>query len=302
MLVWVPDEYGPELLGPLPDDVELEVWTGSGPPLPSLDRVEFFVPPVKSKKAIELLPAMPALKVVQLTSAGAEWIAGQVPDGVILCNAKGAHTDATAEWTVTAILAQLRAIPSFVDAQRDGAWRFQPTDELWRKHVLIIGHGSIGEAVEKRLLPFGCTVERIARHAREGVTDMSTLPDRIGAADVVVILLPFTPDTKGLLGKDFLAGMKDGALLVNASRGGVLDTDALVAELESRRILAALDVVEPEPLPDGHPLWRAPGLLLTPHVAGSTGTIAARAYATVREQLERYLRGQPLQNVIVDGY
>jgi phosphoglycerate dehydrogenase-like enzyme len=302
MLVWIPDEVGEHLLGPLPEGVELELWTGENDPPDSLDRVEFFVPPVKSKASIALLTRMPRLRVVQLTSAGAEWIAGQVPDGVTLCNAKGAHTDATAEWTVTAILAQLRSIPSFLDAQREGVWRFHPTDELWRKRVLIVGYGSIGRAVEARLLPFGCTVERVARHAREDVAAMDELPRLLADADVVVLLLPFTEQTRGLLGEEFLAGMKDGALLVNASRGGVLDTDALVRHLQQGRLTAALDVVDPEPLPEGHPLWEAPGLLLTPHVAGSTSTIMARCYATVRRQLDRYVRGEPLQNVIVDGY
>ena len=111
-------------------------------------------------------------------------------------------------------------------------------------------------------------------------------------------MVPMTPATRGLVDAGFLARMKDGALLVNASRGAVVDTDALVRELESGRLRAALDVTDPEPLPEGHPLWRAPGLLLTPHVAGSTTLTLPRAYAFVGSQLRRYVRGEPLENVV----
>jgi phosphoglycerate dehydrogenase-like enzyme len=171
------------------------------------------------------------------------------------------------------------------------------------KHVLIVGYGSIGAAVERRLAGFGVTVERIARHARPGVLGDEDLPAALSRADVVIMLVPVTPETRSMVDAKFLAAMKDGALLVNAARGAIVDTDALLAELRSGRILAALDVTDPEPLPAGHPLWSAPGLLLTPHVGGAVTDAEARAYVIVRAQLARYAAGEPLENVIGDrGY
>ena len=127
---------------------------------------------------------------------------------------------------------------------------------------------------------------------------MNELPEALPRADVVVLLVPVTDQTRHLVDADFLARMKDGALLVNAARGPIVDTDALLSELTAQRITAALDVTDPEPLPPGHPLWQAPGLLLTPHVGGAITDATPRAYAVVRDQLGRYAEGEPLQNVI----
>ena len=144
--------------------------------------------------------------------------------------------------------------------------------------MLIVGYGDIGAAVERRLAGWEVTVDRVARHARDGVHPIGELPEILKNADVVVILLPVTDETRQLVDKDFLRAMKDGALLVNAARGVIVDTDALLAELTSGRMRAALDVTDPEPLPAGHPLWRAPGLLLTPHVGGAVAEASDRAY------------------------
>jgi phosphoglycerate dehydrogenase-like enzyme len=111
-----------------------------------------------------------------------------------------------------------------------------------------------------------------------------------------------TDETRGLVDKDFLAAMPDGALLVNGARGPVADTDALLAELRSGRLRAAVDVTDPEPLPAGHPLWEAPGLLLTPHVGGSVPAAMRRAFRVMREQLAYYARGEEPPNVVRDGY
>jgi phosphoglycerate dehydrogenase-like enzyme len=177
------------------------------------------------------------------------------------------------------------------------------------KHVLIVGYGSIGAAVERRLAGWEVTVERVARHARPGapgdppVLGTESLPEALPRADVVVLLVPVTEETRGLAGAKFLAAMRDGALLVNAARGPIVDTGALLAELNAGRLRAALDVTDPEPLTDGHPLWQAPGLLLTPHVGGMVTAGAARANAVVRAQLARYAAGEPLANVVGDkGY
>lgn len=303
--VWLPDPaetIAP--LNPLPDGIEADVWTG-GEPLPdSKDEVEFVVLPVGAPPAtLAAIARLPKLKVVQLMSAGAERVIPYIPEGVTLANARGAHDAATAEWTVGAIVASLRNFPRFTKAQEAGEWDFTASESVAGKHVLIVGYGSIGAAVERRLAGWEITIDRIARHPRQGVRPVTELHEALEKADVVVILLPVTDATRHLVDADFLKSMKDGALLVNAARGPIVDTDALLAELTSGRISAALDVTDPEPLPPGHPLWKAPGLLLTPHVGGAITDASDRAYAVVRDQLARYAVGEPLRNVIGDqGY
>ena len=298
--VWLPDPLGTvATLRSLPDGMEADVWTGGAPLPDSKDEVEFIVLPGGVTPAtLADITKLPKLKVIQLMSAGAERVAPYIPDGITLCNARGAHDAATAEWTVGAIVASLRNFPRFARAQEAGTWDFAVSESVAGKHVLIVGYGSIGAAVERRLAGWEVTVERIARHARPGVRPITELQEALPSADVVVILVPVTDETRHLVNKEFLKGMKDGALLVNAARGPIVDTDALLSELTAQRITAALDVTDPEPLPPGHPLWQAPGLLLTPHVGGAITDATPRAYAVVRDQLGRYAEGEPLQNVI----
>jgi phosphoglycerate dehydrogenase-like enzyme len=168
--------------------------------------------------------------------------------------------------------------------------------------VLILGHGSIGRAVEVRLAPFHVRFTRVARRERAGVRAIDDLADLLGDADAVVVLVPLTDATRRLLDAQMLARMKPGALLINAARGPVIDTEALVALLNERRIRAALDVTDPEPLPEGHPLWSAPGLILTPHVAGDVPRFPQRAMELIAAQVRRYVAGEPLRNVVSDGY
>jgi phosphoglycerate dehydrogenase-like enzyme len=222
---------------------------------------------------------------------------------VTLCNARGAHDPAVAEWIIGVIIAHLRTLPKFAEAQRLGKWESVAGESLAGKTVLIVGYGSIGAALEARLGGFGVTVERIARERRAGVGGLPDLPSALPRADIVVLLVPVTPATAGLVDAAFLARMRDHALLVNAARGAIVDSAALLAELDSGRLRAALDVTDPEPLPSGDPLWSAPGLLLTPHIAGAVLEARPRAYAIVREQLARFAAGQPLRNVIgAQGY
>ena len=168
--------------------------------------------------------------------------------------------------------------------------------------MLIVGYGAIGEAIERRLLPFEVEVVRVARSARDGVHGIDELPALLPDADVVVLVVPLTDATRGLVDAGFLARMKDGALLVNVARGAVVVTDDLVAALHSGRITAATDVTEVEPLPSDHPLWRAPGLLISPHVGGASSAMWPRAYRLVRDQLQRYADGAPLVNVMTGDY
>ncbi|MGK5738774.1 2-hydroxyacid dehydrogenase [Micromonospora sp. URMC 103] len=308
MKVWIPHEAGPALLGELPAEVTVEV-VDHPDKLPSDPAgVRFWVPPfLAGSDATALLHELPDLEVVQLLSAGADAWVGRVPHGVTLCDARGVHDPSTAEWVVTAILAQLRAFPAFARAQARREWAYDgvaPTDELTGKRVLIVGAGSIGTAVRNRLAPFEVEFTLVARTARpeQGVHGVEELPRLLPDADVVVLLVPLTEQTRGLVDADFLAAMRDGALLVNAARGPVARTEALVAELRTGRISAALDVTDPEPLPADHPLWEMPNVLLTPHVAGSVRGLLPRAYRLVGDQVRRFAAGQPLINTVVDGY
>jgi phosphoglycerate dehydrogenase-like enzyme len=244
---------------------------------------------------------LPGLRLVQLLSAGAEKFVGRLPEGVVLCNARGAHTAATAEWAVAAILAAQRGLPFFAREQAAGRWTATVERSLIGRAVLLVGAGDIGRAIGRMLEGFDVRLTYVARTAREDVHGMDELPRLLPDADVVVLIVPVTPETTGMVDARFLAAMKDDALLVNAARGVVVDTDALLAELTAERLRAALDVTDPEPLPPGHPLWAAPNLLLTPHVAGAVPEANDRAAAAVTDQLRRVLAGEPLANV-VDAY
>ena len=298
MLVYIAHEGGLEFMGGLPECVRVAV--GDEPTGPE---VEFWVPPfLRQAPARDAVRKLPDLRVVQLLTAGVDAWAGQLPDGVTLCDARGVHSTATGEWTVTAILAYLHDFPAFARAQAGGVWAYRPTDELAGKSILIVGAGAIGEAIAARLEPFDVELVRVARTARVGVHTVDELPALLPAADVVVLTVPLTAATTRMVDTEFLAAMRDGALLVNAARGPVVDTDALTLELATGRIGAALDVTDPEPLPSGHPLWSMPNVLLTPHVAGSVSGTFRRAYALVGDQVRRYVAGEPLINVVTGDY
>ncbi|MFG1704616.1 2-hydroxyacid dehydrogenase [Nonomuraea sp. M3C6] len=302
MKTWVPSDSVADVLSDLPG-VECAVYDGTSPMPAGIEEVEVWIPPLITVLDLPgTLARMRSLRLVQATSAGVEAYLPHIPRGVRLCNARGVHDAGTAEWAVGAMVAVLREFPGFVDAQRRGEWTYHHTEVLADSTVLIVGYGSIGAALERRLGGFEVEVVRVARSAREGVHGLDELPKLLPAADVVVLLVPSTSDTAEMVDAAFLARMKDGALLVNAARGGIVDTDALLAELKTGRLRAALDVTAPEPLPEGHPLWSAPGVLITPHVAGSTPASGRRMLRLLRVQLERYLAGEHLVNVITDAY
>jgi len=303
MLVWVPVQIIADGLAGLTGlDVEVVAPAAASLP-PSAAAVEFYVPPFfPGAEALTAMAQMPRLKVVQTLTAGFDRVRPHVPAGAVLCNARGVHDASTAEWVVGAILAQLRQFPYFAAEQAAGRWSYQSTDCLAGKTVLIVGYGSIGGAVERRLAGFDVTVRRVARSARDRVSPVADLPRLLPQADVVVLLAPVTAETVGMADAAFLRQMKDGALLVNAARGALVVTADLAAELSTGRLAAALDVTDPEPLPPGHPLWALPNVFITPHVGASTPVSWGAARSFVRAQVERYLAGQPLANVITGDY
>jgi phosphoglycerate dehydrogenase-like enzyme len=302
-VVCVPDPDAVQLLGDLPEGVEVVVWNGEPDHPARLAETEVWVPQVEDSSDLERkLAAMPNLKVMQLLSAGVEDVVGKIPDGVQLCDARGVHGGPVSELVLTLILAVFRRLPHFVEAQQRGAWEDAQGEDLIDKQVLIVGAGDLGEQTARRLVGFGAHPVLVAHSARDGVHATSELPDLLPHADVVVLTVPLTPDTEGMVDAAFLAAMRDGALLVNVARGKVVHTDALLAELTSGRLRAALDVVEPEPLPEGHPLWSAPDVLITPHAAGNVKASGGRAYALVRAQVERFVKGEELQNVVTGQY
>jgi phosphoglycerate dehydrogenase-like enzyme len=304
--VWLP--IPPAEIGGLPEGPAYVFWDGAAdfpadPASAAFYAVPYMKPPEVTARP---LPEMTGLRVVQTLSAGVDHVTpylSQLPPGVRLCNARGVHEASTAELTLALILASLRGIPRFVHGQDAEEWHAGFYPALADRTVMIIGYGSIGAAIEDRLAPFECErVVRVARSARDTprgpIHALSELPELLPAADVVILSTPLTEATKGLAGADFLARLKDGALLVNVARGPVVDTEALLAELKSGRIQAALDVTDPEPLPAGHPLWHAPGVLISPHVGGSTSAFLPRAKRLLRDQVRRFVAGEPLENVV----
>lgn len=308
----------PELLRDFPEGIELI------PISAELDHdveIDVWIPDPYSNVAIRSWPHLRGVKLVLSMMAGTEWIPPLVGPHVTICNAHGAHNVATAEWTVAAILAMLKYFPLYLDIQHSGTWKrrfeagahyagitgdsrphYPPVllEELTGKTVLLIGYGSIGKDIERMLAPYRVEMVRVARNARTGpiVHPVGELNTLIPQADVIVLILPNTAESKGLIGRQQFVLMKQGALLVNAARGPIVDTDALVEALQSGKIRAALDVTDPEPLPEGHPLWSCPNLLISPHVAGSSPQFAPNALRTAAGEIRRYQKGEPLHNIV----
>jgi len=286
-------------LGELPANVEVVLLPPDGHQLPDLSRVGLIVPDLSARsRVLDGLAGMERLRVIQTLSAGVDWLAGRVPAGVMVCNARGVYDGPLAEWVLGAILGMQRGLLRARDAQREAAWRPCEPDELAGRRAVILGYGSIGTAVAARLRPFGVEVVGVARTPRDDVSGLAALDALLPQTDIVVDLLPLTRDTVGLLDARLLDSLPDGALVVNAGRGRTIDTPALVRELASGRLRAALDVTDPEPLPADHPLWALPNVLINPHIAGDSPESLARATALAGDQIRRFAAGQPLLNEV----
>jgi phosphoglycerate dehydrogenase-like enzyme len=294
--------YAASDLADAPGGLDYLEWDGTGAPPGDLARVAFYVPPYFSgDRGTEPIREMASLQVIQTQTAGVDDMLPARPPEVTLCNARGVHDTSTAELAVGLMIASQRGIPDFVRAQQQRTWSGGVRPSLADSTVLILGYGSIGEALERRLAGFEVTIVRVASRARAGVHGVDELPALLPGADIVVLLVPLTDATRGMVDAEFLGRMPDGALLVNVSRGPVVDTAALLAELTSGRLRAALDVTDPEPLPGNHPLWSAPNLLITPHVGGASTAMRPRILRLLADQLRRFADGEPLSNVVVAG-
>ncbi|HWM39001.1 MAG TPA: 2-hydroxyacid dehydrogenase [Streptomyces sp.] len=288
--------------GPWPAGVRVHVWDGLTPedelPAQALESAGLWVMPYAVPGAERLLPRLPALRAVQSLSAGVEKLLPLLPEGARLHNGRGLHDASTAEHALGLILAAQRDLPTWVKDQTEGRWEPHFTRSLADSRVAVIGYGSIGAALEQRLLACEAEVVRVARRARpeEDVHPVTDLPQLLPDVDIAVLVLPETPATTGLLGDKELAALPDGALVVNVGRGRTLDTAALLEQTRSGRLRAALDVTDPEPLPGDHPLRQCPGVLITPHVAGGSAAFRPRAERLIVEQVRRYATGEPLLN------
>lgn len=316
--VGYPDTFAAELFAGFPKEVELIQL----PEQPDRDvEIDVWIPDPYPSRAMRQWPRLRGVRLVLALLAGTEWIPGTVGPHVTICNARGAHSISTAEWTLTSILAMLKYFPLYLDIQNSGQWkrRFEASahystitgdsrpiyppvmlEELTGKKVLLVGYGSIGQEIERMLAPFHLQITRIARTPRtepvvHAVTELDGL---LPQAEIVILILPHTPESHHLISSRQFALMRQGALLVNAARGPIVDTNALVAALQSGRIRAALDVTDPEPLPEAHPLWHCPNLLITPHIGGSCPRFTSRALQTAADELRRYIAGEPLHNCV----
>ncbi|MGC4175107.1 2-hydroxyacid dehydrogenase [Demequina sp.] len=311
LTVSVPDQDVADALGELPSDVRLVLWhPGEGDaPQDAKDEINLVCIPHKTggRKVYARLAQLPNLKVIQIPSAGYEHALPITPQGVALANAAGVHDTRTAEMALTLALASQRMFPELLEAQRSHDWRGETyPPSLADRRVLIVGYGSIGSAIGARMRACEAQVLGVAtapRMAADGtlVHGVEDLPFLIPESEIVVIVTPLTDATKGLVNADFLAKMPDGALLINVGRGPVVDTDALLAELASGRLRAALDVVDPEPLPQDHPLWDAPGCIIMPHVGGMTPLTDRRYTDLVHRQINAALAGGEPVNFVGTG-
>ncbi len=300
--VLVPDDDGVTALTEVAGVHPVRYTAGEPLPAEAAD-AEVLIPGFPwSSQTPALLAELPRLKLIQLLSAGAEDWVGELPPGVLLATCRGAHGGSTAEWVMAVLLSMFRDLGAFAHAQNERDWTPRSTDTLQGKRVLIVGAGDLGRQLRRKLEPFDTWVTMVGLSARDGVHGVDELPGLLTDSEVVVLMVPLTSRTQGMVDAAFLAAMPDGALLVNASRGQVVDTEALLGALTSGRLRAALDVTDPEPLPPEHPLWKAPGLLLTPHVAGSVRGARRRSYVVAVAEIERYVQGELPQNLVHGEY
>ncbi|NEM91024.1 NAD(P)-dependent oxidoreductase [Galbitalea soli] len=302
LLVGVPDSGMLARLHPLaPAGVELLVWRLGDDPIDR--RFDLLVLPYMIPAGdLDRLRGQRAT-VVQAQMLGYDGVAAHLPPGHLYCNAVDVHEAATGELALALILASQRGIPEFVRAAGSGTFAHERYPGLALQRVVVLGAGGVGREVAHRLVPFDVELVRVARTARSDelgeVLAWSALREVLPTADIVVVTVPLDDSTRGLVDDDFLALLAPGALLVNVARGPVVDTEALTRAVVAGRVRAALDVTDPEPLPADHPLWSAPGALISPHVGGDVGSMSRRMDRLTLAQIERLAAGRDPLNVVL---
>jgi phosphoglycerate dehydrogenase-like enzyme len=303
LIVSLPADLREEVLsqGPLPEGVEFVEWDLRAEP--PVEHIDLVVPVyLGSNKPLANVAAVTP-KLVQVQSIGYDGLADLLPAGITLANAATVHEASTAELTVGLILASQRGIPDFVRAERTGEWLQSQRPSLADRRVLLIGYGGVGAAIEARLQPFEVELTRVASSAREDergrIHGIDELPEVLPHAEIVIVVVPLTDGTRGLIDDAFLAALPDDALVVNVARGPVADTDALVEHATSGRIRLALDVTDPEPLPADHPLWSLPNVLVSPHIGGATSAMLPRMARLLRRQIEHLLADEEPENIVL---
>jgi phosphoglycerate dehydrogenase-like enzyme len=295
------DEVGRRLLTEMPD-VHVLPYDPTTEQLTDEQRAaDVLIPPYRgSHRPLGLVQQLPKLRMVQLLSAGADEWQRDVPAEILLATARGAHARPVAEWVVSAILTQLRQWPALVRAQDAHVWAHRrfPLDTLAGKNVLVLGAGAIGTAAADLLRPFGARPTLVARTARPGVHAVDELDSLLGDHQILIVTAPLTLATEHLVAAKVLSRLPDGALVVNAGRGRIVDTDALVAEITAGRLRAALDVTDPEPLPANHPLWTLPGVIVSPHSARTVPGTNELCYRVAAQQIELLAAGRTPTNVV----
>ncbi|MGA5539353.1 2-hydroxyacid dehydrogenase [Mycolicibacterium nivoides] len=298
MKVLVPDDLGVKTLETSTNLEAVRYEPGQPWPAGHLDATVVVVGYESAAAVGSRFADLPDLRLVQTLNAGYEQWLPYLPDGVILSNARGAHGGSSAEWVVAVLLAVYRNLNLFNEQQSRGVWLATNTETLIGKRVVVLGAGDLAVNLASRLAPFEAEVTLVGRRPRPGVHGFDVIDRLLPGADVVVAMLPADESTRHVIDSTFLANLRDGALIVNVGRGSAVDTDALLVELRSGRLRAALDVTDPEPLPQGHPLWSAPGVLLTPHVAGSTTGAWERAWEIAHHQIDVYAGGGLPPNLV----
>ena len=306
LFVTVPTAHLAESIGTLPEGVELEVWDPESPA--PRERIDLVVCPYMGSSAYLSNLAGLDIGLVQSQTIGYDGVEGVLPAGIPFANAASVHETSSAELAVALTLAAQRQLPRFVLAQQDGTWSPMFADSLADRKVLLVGFGGVGEAIALRLEPFEINLTVVARtsrpvwHERLGrvhVHAIDELPELLPEAEIVILALPGGDTTHHLFDDEMLAKMPAGALLVNIGRGTLIDTDALVRQ--QGRIRAALDVLDPEPLPPEHPLWTTPGVLISPHVGGASSAMTPRIARLIRRQIDRMLREESPVNIVLGG-
>ena len=309
-----------ELVVSLPNDPGLREAVEAGLDLTGVELVDWNLDSPAPREHIDIVVpaywggAKPLARIAEISTRLVQWqsigfngIARHLPAGIPFANASSVHETATAELALALALASQRGLDGFMRDQAEHRWQLVTRPSLADRRALLIGYGGVSKAIEARLAGFEVSITRLARTARTEqnlagesveVLGFDSLHAALADAEIVFLAVPLNDGTKHLIDAAALSALPDDALVVNVARGPVVDTDALVAELSTGRIRAALDVTDPEPLPADHPLWDCPGLIITPHAGGDSTAMMPRMVALIGRQIERMRAGQEPENLI----